>query len=62
MGLKREMESQGDCKLLWDQKGPERTEDPESRIEQKNPHLNAESENCSLFICHTFWEEAKEIP
>lgn len=56
------MESQGDCKLLWDQKGPERTEDPESRIEQKNPHLNAESKNCSLFICHTFWEEAKEIP
>lgn len=45
VGLKSEVESRSDCKLLWDQKGPEQTEDHESRAEQKKPHFSAESKD-----------------
>lgn len=50
VGLKSEVESRSDCKLLWDQKGPEQTEDHESRAEQKKPHFSAESKDQWVYL------------
>ena len=48
--MKSEVESRSDCKLLWDQKGPEQTEDHESRAEQKKPHFSAESKDKWVYL------------
>lgn len=43
MGLEGRVESQGDASCFGTRKGPEQTEDHDSKAEQKKPHLSAES-------------------